>query len=56
MYLRVHLYHYDNNSYYILYVYFCWKGLSEELHLQAFSRFVNPEGRLESITALSDPN
>ena len=31
-------------------------GLSEELHLQVFPRFVNTEGRLESITALSNPN
>ena len=30
-------------------------GLPEELYLQAFPRFVNPEGRLESITVLSNP-
>ena len=33
-----------------------YEGLPEQLHLQVFPWFVNPEGRFESITALSNPN
>ena len=63
--LRIHLYHYDidnNNSYCILYVYLYilvgeeYEGFPEEFHLQAFPKFVDPERRLESITALNNSN